>query len=125
MIRRPPRSTRTDTLFPYPTLFRSEPAQRIAQRLREPRRRHRPVERADADAVGSDPVDDGKDEEDDSDPGIPRHGDALHRAALSRPPLTSRPLRSEESRVGKEWVSKCRSRCTPIIYKTKITLNNI
>src|SRR3546814_3117802 len=24
MIRRPPRSTRTDTLFPYPTLFRSE-----------------------------------------------------------------------------------------------------
>src|SRR3546814_19951521 len=25
MIRRPPRSTRTDTLFPYPTLFRSNP----------------------------------------------------------------------------------------------------
>src|SRR3546814_1102431 len=25
MIRRPPRSTRTDTLFPYPTLFRSLP----------------------------------------------------------------------------------------------------
>src|SRR3546814_6061771 len=40
MIRRPPRSTRTDTLFPYTTLFRSEacaqlvfayPARRIAQ----------------------------------------------------------------------------------------------
>src|SRR3546814_4947144 len=29
MIRRPPRSTRTDTLFPYTTLFRS--AQRIGQ----------------------------------------------------------------------------------------------
>src|SRR3546814_8692468 len=28
MIRRPPRSTRTDTLFPYTTLFRSPPAQR-------------------------------------------------------------------------------------------------
>src|SRR3546814_15836491 len=27
MIRRPPRSTRTDTLFPYPTLFRSVQAQ--------------------------------------------------------------------------------------------------
>src|SRR3546814_16133260 len=27
MIRRPPRSTRTDTLFPYTTLFRSEAAQ--------------------------------------------------------------------------------------------------
>src|SRR3546814_5445727 len=26
MIRRPPRSTRTDTLFPYTTLFRSQPA---------------------------------------------------------------------------------------------------
>src|SRR3546814_18001788 len=25
MIRRPPRSTRTDTLFPYTTLFRSSP----------------------------------------------------------------------------------------------------
>src|SRR3546814_4660131 len=25
MIRRPPRSTRSDTLFPYTTLFRSEP----------------------------------------------------------------------------------------------------
>src|SRR3546814_10338936 len=25
MIRRPPRSTRSATLFPYPTLFRSEP----------------------------------------------------------------------------------------------------
>src|SRR3546814_1471965 len=31
MIRRPPRSTRTDTLFPYTTLFRSEKAgQRLA-----------------------------------------------------------------------------------------------
>src|SRR3546814_13910154 len=27
MIRRPPRSTRTDTLFPYTTLFRSEEAE--------------------------------------------------------------------------------------------------
>src|SRR3546814_3667338 len=28
MIRRPPRSTRTDTLFPYTTLFRSDPVRR-------------------------------------------------------------------------------------------------
>src|SRR3546814_1814715 len=28
MIRRPPRSTRTDTLFPYTTLFRSDPDNR-------------------------------------------------------------------------------------------------
>src|SRR3546814_1160964 len=36
MIRRPPRSTRTDTLFPYTTLFRSGPSARC--RL-EPRKR--------------------------------------------------------------------------------------
>src|SRR3546814_2599505 len=29
MIRRPPRSTRTDTLFPYTTLFRSQPVDGI------------------------------------------------------------------------------------------------
>src|SRR3546814_1407345 len=28
MLRRPPRSTRTDTLFPYTTLFRSQPGAR-------------------------------------------------------------------------------------------------
>src|SRR3546814_9478796 len=30
MIRRPPRSTRTDTLFPYTTLFRSRPDRTVA-----------------------------------------------------------------------------------------------
>src|SRR3546814_20046456 len=32
MIRRPPRSTRTDTLFPYTTLFRSRCALRVLHR---------------------------------------------------------------------------------------------
>src|SRR3546814_7791249 len=32
MIRRPPRSTRTDTLFPYTTLFRSPPRGRLRRR---------------------------------------------------------------------------------------------
>src|SRR3546814_8517823 len=36
MIRRPPRSTRTDTLFPYTTLFRSSPAQRQFAALPQP-----------------------------------------------------------------------------------------
>src|SRR3546814_7657187 len=31
MIRRPPRSTRTDTLFPYTTLFRSDESLRTTQ----------------------------------------------------------------------------------------------
>src|SRR3546814_5863730 len=33
MIRRPPRSTRTDTLFPYTTLFRSHAGQDHRQRV--------------------------------------------------------------------------------------------
>src|SRR3546814_5466752 len=46
MIRRPPRSTRTDTLFPYTTLFRSAAGNllRVAGHqycLSPPRRRHR------------------------------------------------------------------------------------
>src|SRR3546814_10963927 len=35
MIRRPPRSTRTDTLFPYTTLFRSHPPSSIAASTRK------------------------------------------------------------------------------------------
>src|SRR3546814_2823562 len=31
MIRRPPRSTRTDTLFPYTTLFRSHPTDQVGE----------------------------------------------------------------------------------------------
>src|SRR3546814_13263702 len=40
MIRRPPRSTRTDTLFPYTTLFRSNPdaRQRSGARIGDDRR---------------------------------------------------------------------------------------
>src|SRR3546814_3629562 len=42
MIRRPPRSTRTDTLFPYTTLFRSQDLQHVVDvehvALRHPRR---------------------------------------------------------------------------------------
>src|SRR3546814_16513718 len=34
MIRRPPRSTRTDTLFPYTTLFRSKPCAMLPSRTR-------------------------------------------------------------------------------------------
>src|SRR3546814_3271154 len=46
MIRRPPRSTRTDTLFPYTTLFRS-----VGRRERHVRRRH--SQRAQSHAQGS------------------------------------------------------------------------
>src|SRR3546814_20481117 len=36
MIRRPPRSTRTDTLFPYTTLFRSAPGSPHRRRRADP-----------------------------------------------------------------------------------------
>src|SRR3546814_7140419 len=43
MIRRPPRSTRTDTLFPYTTLFRSRrPSRPISRPVRQDRRRSAP-----------------------------------------------------------------------------------
>src|SRR3546814_10343531 len=39
IVRRPPKSTRTDTLFPYTTLFRSRPAEhRVVARARGPQR---------------------------------------------------------------------------------------
>src|SRR3546814_18443089 len=46
MIRRPPRSTRTDTLFPYTTLFRSSSL--ILVYCCIPERHHRPTKPADA-----------------------------------------------------------------------------
>src|SRR3546814_19300980 len=97
MIRRPPRSTRTDTLFPYTTLFRSVD---IAGLERNGRflgelgaMRAGIAEILDqlhlglriADAVGAD-------------------------AAFAD---GRRPRRSEERRVGKECVSTCRSRWSP------------
>src|SRR3546814_7727116 len=48
MIRRPPRSTRTDTLFPYTTLFRSD--HRAAGVAAASRARHLPDGRVDAGA---------------------------------------------------------------------------
>src|SRR3546814_10888078 len=41
MIRRPPRSTRTDTLFPYTTLFRSRCRARRGRVFPHPHRRYR------------------------------------------------------------------------------------
>src|SRR3546814_3590457 len=37
MIRRPPRSTRTDTLFPYTTLFRSVAPENFSRMFAQPR----------------------------------------------------------------------------------------
>src|SRR3546814_11497645 len=114
MIRRPPRSTRTDTLFPYTTLFRSlqlhcKPRVIIAPALRS--------DEADLSLRGRQRV-------------VPQQ--SFHPAvvvgrreiggkARQQPVLVvgrqcaaypGRP-RSEERRVGKECVSTCRSRWSP------------
>src|SRR3546814_2864852 len=48
MIRRPPRSTRTDTLFPYPTLFRSAHAQCVCRHAQASSSAHRKTDRSGA-----------------------------------------------------------------------------
>src|SRR3546814_12003318 len=120
MIRRPPRSTRTDTLFPYTTPFRSAMAKALS-----------------GDTVGRLAA---------GEPGVQIGGSAHpHRGArLDRRAAEVRqqhrivageqrrvprrfaledvePGRSEERRVGEEWVSTCRSRWWQVTLKKKKT----
>src|SRR3546814_19735558 len=90
MIRRPPRSTRTDTLFPYTTLFRSE----------------------------DDGCGEGDGGEEGLRAPIVARGDpppVLEAAEhdLDEVAAFVAVLRSEERRVGKECVRTCRSRWSP------------
>src|SRR3546814_16007792 len=91
MIRRPPRSTRTDTLFPYTTLFRSDHVRAGGvDQLR---------------GFGgylTHPV-------------TEEFEGGQHGATAVRG--TQNAKRSEERRVGKECVSTCRSRWSPYPYK--------
>src|SRR3546814_11438411 len=101
MIRRPPRSTRTDTLFPYTTLVRSCTRQPWTVRAPRSVRRNTTVK------------------------SMPRpFGQPPHRkpkqveSAMPASRLSKRRGRSEERRVGKECVSTCRSRWSPY-HKTQ------
>src|SRR3546814_15246046 len=104
MIRRPPRSTRTDTLFPYTTLFRSAGGRadtaifllddRLGRQLLA--RRIAPQGRAD---VRVEPFRKG-------------FGKAVGERLQQDVAIIVMP-RSEERRVGKECVSTCRSRWSP------------
>src|SRR3546814_18609405 len=112
MIRQPPRSTPTDALFPYTTLFRSAQgvarlgvleAQRCKLRLRlgQERLRLTIVERGSDASVA---------------PQLCKLQPlvaAFQRPHRQRDSFIQRPqrkIRSEERRVGKEGVSTCRSR---------------
>src|SRR3546814_12614629 len=135
MIRRPPRCTRTDTLFPYTTLFRSilpwniwallrrrvacwyERIRLIVSDILLPVVNDRSVEYGSADAEHPH-QDDGRDR-------VAQHGPEnplTERDVLFHIGLLSvvgfnyphvRAVRSEERRVGKECVRTCRSRWSP------------
>src|SRR3546814_16889524 len=109
MIRRPPRSTRTDTLFPYTTLFRSRRAGLRAAQHPPPagrgrggeRRRPLPPAGRTARAVAA--------VAGDLRAGGPAAGLGTARP-LRRAPTSAR---SAERRVGTECVSTCISRGSP------------
>src|SRR3546814_14868971 len=113
MIRRPPRSTRTDTLFPYTTLFRS-----VAQAKKGGSRRHGAKAldvRGKATRCARSPH-----------PAL-RATFSRKRAkgwyfrllAVLRLDIEDQVARSEERRVGTECVGTCRCRWSPSHEKIK------
>src|SRR3546814_19383335 len=108
MIRRPPRSTRTDTLFPYTTLFRST-AQYTAITGIEPLRGALAAHMAGVygSATGAGAIGPGN--------VLVTAGcnQAYSLALMALARRGDEVIRSEERRVGKECVSTCRSRWSP------------
>src|SRR3546814_19171525 len=112
MRRRPPRSTRTDTLFPYTTLFRSI----VGGGLPVAAGAAWAHKQAGTDAVAVTYFGDGA-------VNIGSVLETMNLAAAWKLPLcffientryaVSTHVRSEERRVGKECVSTCRSRWSP------------
>src|SRR3546814_21014914 len=85
MIRRPPRSTRTDTLFPYTTLFRSPPQDR--QRIDLRRREHADhLHRSAARGGGDRPPERSRP------PDLDHHVDAASHGQPAHPPPPTLPL---------------------------------
>src|SRR3546814_17137672 len=119
MIRRPPRSTRTDTLFPYTTLFRSREGrpksvrhmmpmiagavEQIAACILAHRSMGMPIARKQKFPLAG------------QRPERPEHGQPLsrHRHQMIAIALILSVERSEERRVGTECVGTCRSRWSP------------
>src|SRR3546814_17847035 len=118
MIRPPPRSTRTDTLFPYTTLFRS-PGLEIALAAFEAAALDIAARTADARGIGGPQFSlrlerrEFPDREDGEQHGAddrPRQASAQAAPFLPRWRRIRGRRRPEERRVGKEGVSTCRSR---------------
>src|SRR3546814_14735750 len=121
MRRRPPRATRTDTLFPYTTLFRS--IQLGGNCLPGKGTGEGPDSQAGTDEAK--PASRDLVVRDSQLPFHPRLGGVVailgkqRLAALDRVAALLRVQRSEERRGGKEWVRTCRSRWSPDHYNKK------
>src|SRR3546814_16512939 len=122
MIRRPPRSTRTDTLFPYTTLFRSSRLEEVRAALAE-RTVPALVERGQRGQKHVAQIGErGLDLVGDVELFAPQHARLPQKRDLARDRLVDivavgrrgePAIRSEERRVGKECGSTCRSRWSP------------
>src|SRR3546814_13526913 len=106
MIRRPPRSTRTDTPFPYTTLFRS-PWSRTRHDYDLRKLIIRWGNRGLFSIVGVD------DAVASYRAFVRAHAGQMPAAADQLGKYWSNHSRTEEGRAGKECVSTCRSRCSP------------
>src|SRR3546814_11009781 len=120
MIRRPPRSTRTDTLFPYTTLFRSLiplDIDAIEESVKKTGRCLVVQEATKTSGFAAELAT------------LVQERCFYHlEAPVERVAGWDTPYphaRSEERRVGKECVSMCRSRCAPYNYKKKNIISNI
>src|SRR3546814_14409818 len=125
MIRRPPRSTRTDTLFPYTTLFRSlchhqgcgpelhwRPSS-VAGREEDPGHCVAPGPVWTPLILSTMPPEAVKEFGQNTPLGRPAQPKGLDQPMSCSPPTRRVMPRSEERRVGKECVSTCRSRWSP------------
>src|SRR3546814_16914225 len=122
MIRRPPRSTRTDTLFPYTTLFRSDQLAEIALVAEEAVADPAQIGGAligEIDARTNARMDEGVVADLDHVLGPAQEGDVMFGHRLTD---TRRQRRSDKRRVGTESVSTCRSLWSP--YHLKKTIRN-
>src|SRR3546814_20115595 len=128
MIRIPPISTRTYTLFPYTTLFRSVGAEDVAVYDIRPitigaRTQVRYLDQVGEDIIAVEAQQWVAVDQDGGNTGDHHHiiGDAARQAGFEHDPQQGGDTRkeqlgdhrSEERRVGKECVSKCRSRWSP------------
>src|SRR3546814_12714664 len=107
MIRRPPRSTRTDTLFPYTTLFRSVLAQ-TTDKLAQHTLPYRQFQLRRDGRTLANHLDHGRILE-----AILAGDEARAYECMRRHVTVQGDVRSEERRVGKEGVRTCRSGWSP------------